>query len=180
MTKRIAVVPGDGIGKEVIPNALEVVRAIGRRRRVHHLRLGRRPLPRRRHHHSRRRLSDAGARLRRHLRRRAGRSARGHQYSCQRNSAGHALQDGPLRQRASGAPARCFAVSAEKRHARRHQLHRHPREHRRRVHGHGRQLQVRHARRGRHAGGHQHAQGRGARHPLRLRVRARQRPQESA
>ena len=29
MTKRIAVVPGDGIGKEVIPNALEVVRASG-------------------------------------------------------------------------------------------------------------------------------------------------------
>ena len=29
MTKRIAVVPGDGIGKEVIPNALEVVRACG-------------------------------------------------------------------------------------------------------------------------------------------------------
>ena len=27
--KRIAVVPGDGIGKEVIPNALEVVRASG-------------------------------------------------------------------------------------------------------------------------------------------------------
>ena len=29
MTRRIAVVPGDGIGKEVIPNALEVVRATG-------------------------------------------------------------------------------------------------------------------------------------------------------
>jgi 3-isopropylmalate dehydrogenase len=29
MPKRIAVVPGDGIGKEVIPNALEVVRASG-------------------------------------------------------------------------------------------------------------------------------------------------------
>jgi 3-isopropylmalate dehydrogenase len=29
MTKRIAVVPGDGIGKEVIPNALEAVRASG-------------------------------------------------------------------------------------------------------------------------------------------------------
>jgi len=28
-TKRIAVVPGDGIGKEVIPNALEVIRASG-------------------------------------------------------------------------------------------------------------------------------------------------------
>ena len=27
--KKIAVVPGDGIGKEVIPNALEVVRASG-------------------------------------------------------------------------------------------------------------------------------------------------------
>ncbi len=29
MTKRIAVVPGDGIGKEVIPNALEAIRATG-------------------------------------------------------------------------------------------------------------------------------------------------------
>ena len=99
--KRIAVVPGDGIGKEVIPNALEVVRASGAAVEFTTFDWGAdrylidgTTIPADGFHMLARDFDAifVGA---------LGDPRVPTQHSCQGNSAGHALQDGPLRQRAS-------------------------------------------------------------------------------
>ena len=92
------------------------------------------------------------------------------QHPRQGNPARHALPDGPVRECASGAPARCRALPIERRRAEGRRFRRDPREHRGRVRRCWRRLQEGNGRRNCHPGRHQYAQGCRARHPLCLRL----------
>ena len=112
----LAIIPGDGIGKEVTAEAVKVLKR-GRRALRPALRsrapaLERRLLPRDRHHDSAGRLRHAAA-VRRDLHRRARRSARARQPPRARHPARHALRAGSLRQLPAGEAARRAAVPAE-------------------------------------------------------------------
>ena len=129
--KNIAIIPGDGIGPEVIAEAVKAIQASHAAVESTQFDWGAdRYL--RRHHHSARRLHHAGPGLRCSLPGRARRSTRALEYPRQRNPAGHAFQDGPVRQRSSGEAAGRIALSAEGRETGRRGLRRHPRKHRRR------------------------------------------------
>ena len=118
MTHRIAVIGGDGIGPEVVAEALKVVACRRRRSRHGRLRPRRRPLPAGRHDPARRGPRGAAG-LRRHPARRGrhpGRAARGHRAGP---AAEDALRARPVRQPAAVRPARAG-----------HRHGRDPREHR--------------------------------------------------
>ena len=136
---RIAAIAGDGIGKEVLPEGLRVMKAAAERfgfeleirdDRVGQLRLVRAARP-----DDAGRLEAAARRLRRDLLRR--RRLAGHG-GRQRLAVGLAAQVPPrvrpVHQPAAGAPVRRRAVSAGRSQARRHRLLRGAREHRGRVH----------------------------------------------
>ena len=116
--------------------------------------------------------------IRRHLRRRAWRPARGRQPARARHPARHALRARSLRQLPARPAARRSPVPAEGSRPQGHQLRRVPREHRRRVCQRRRPLQGRHRRRDRDPGRDQHLQGRAPHHPPRVRVREGERPDE--
>jgi isocitrate/isopropylmalate dehydrogenase len=153
MTRRIAVVPGDGIGKEVIPNALEVVRATGASVEFTTFDWGAdrylidgTTIPADGFHMLARDFDAVFV------------GALGDPRVPTNIHAKEILLGMRFKMDlyANVRPVRRFPLPAEERHARRHQLHRHPRKHRRRLHGHGRQLQDGHAGRSRHPGGHQY------------------------
>ena len=136
---RIAVIPGDGIGKEVMPEALRVLGAAGKRFGIAAGsptdRLGElRPLPGHRADDARRLEGAAGRQRCDPVRRR--RLAR--DGARPRLAVGLAAQVPPrvrpVHQPASGAAVRRRAVSAGRAQGRRHRLHRGAREHRRRIH----------------------------------------------
>ena len=122
--RRIAVIPGDGIGVEVTAEALEgdcggrAPRTHRPPRRDRDAAVGRRPLPAHRRHGSGRRLRAAPG-VRRHLHRRARRSAGARQPPRARHPARHPLRARSVRQLPAGAAARRAAVSAEGADARR-------------------------------------------------------------
>ena len=118
--KRIAVIPGDGIGPEVITQAVKVIQATGAGVELTHFDWG-----------ANRYLADGVtvppdgfAMLERDfdaiLLGCIRRSARAYEYPRQGNLAGHAFQDGSVRQRSSGAAAGCVAMPAQRGRAERH------------------------------------------------------------
>ena len=114
--------------------AVKVLRAVGdvfgRAVRSRDAAVERRLLPGHRRHDSAERLRDAARRVRRHLHRRARRSARARQPPRPRHSARHPLRARPLRQLPSGAAASRAAVPAEGPTPADVELRRLPREHR--------------------------------------------------
>ena len=133
---RIAVIPGDGIGKDVTAEAVKVLRRSAMRRGrplictlcrgapIISLRPARRCPPT---------ATRCCGRVRGRLRRRAGRSARRRQPPRPRHPAGHAVRARSLRELPAGAAARRSPVPAQGSRPEGHQLRRVPREHRRRV-----------------------------------------------
>ena len=133
----IAVIPGDGIGREVIPEGVRVLEAVGAKHGLRfkwqefplELRLvqgARQDVPGRRARHP--------AQVRRDLLRRGrqpGDRARPHLGVGTADQLPPLVR--PLRQPAPGAPVRRPALPARRPQARRHRLHRDPREHRGRV-----------------------------------------------
>ena len=181
---RIAVIGGDGIGPEVVREGLRVLERVAS---VHGFRVTPDALSVRR-----RALPEDEGNLSRDA---AFSEVRGHDAillgaigdprievgpARVRHHRQDALRARPVREPAPGAAVRRAPVPAQGHHAGRRELHRGAREHRGRLRRHARLLQEGHARRGRDAGDHLHAQGRRARDPLRVRAGAQAQSREEA
>ncbi len=143
--QRIAVLPGDGIGKDVTVEAVKVLEAAAETWEpppgAGPLRLGRRPLPRDRRNPAGRRPRRLPRQLRRDLHRRLRRSPGAGHEARRRHPARHPLRARPLHQPAPGQALRRQPLPAQGPDGEGHRLRRLPREHRGRLRQHRRQLQ---------------------------------------